>query len=126
MAYQPTTEDKSSGMLCHLLCAFTAWLGPLIILKTKKDATPFVKLQAKQTLVWGIAMIIPFVAAAILTAVFNMVNLGIIGRILYLAVLAFHLYFTITGTIKTNKGEKFIYPVLTERFCKAEMDAVYA
>jgi len=33
--------------------------------------------------------------------------------------------FSIMGTVMANKGEKFIYPVVADMFCKPEITAVY-
>ena len=117
MAYQPTPEEKSTGMLCHLL-AITFWLGPLIMFFVKKDGTPFVKLQIKQTLVWGIAATIAY---AILATLFILINIGFLVSLLGLA----NAVFVVLAALKINKGEKFLYPLVAEKFCKPEIDAVY-
>lgn len=118
MAYEPKPEEKSMGMLSHLLCIFTTWLGPLIIFLIKKEESPYVKLHAKQALVWGVAMAILLIVSSVTMVIF-------IGCILYPATLVLHLVFTIMGTIKVNKGEKFLYPIVSGMFCKDEIAAVY-
>lgn len=118
MAYQPTAEEKQMGMLSHLLCIFTTWLGPLIIFLMKKDTSPYIKLHAKQALCWGISMAVLLLVSGFTVVIF-------IGCVLYPATLVVHLVFTIMGTVKVNKGEKFLYPVVVNMFCKEEAAAVY-
>jgi uncharacterized Tic20 family protein len=52
----PSSEEKTLGMLCHLMAfcgyviPFGNLLGPLVIWLTKKDASPFVDDQGKESL----------------------------------------------------------------------------
>ncbi len=118
MAYEPKPDEKSMGMLSHLLCIFTAWIGPLIIFLVKKDESPYVKLHAKQALFWGIAVhVLAFISWPLVAIIIGCITMPIVWVL--------HLIFTIMGTIKVNKGEKFLYPVVANMFCKDEIAAVY-
>ncbi|MCF6314644.1 MAG: DUF4870 domain-containing protein [Verrucomicrobiales bacterium] len=100
-------EDKTFGMLSHLLGAFTAFVGPLIIWMIKKEDSPFVEDQGKEALNFQITITIAYVVATIL------------GMIPFVACLTFMLYpaiwvvgvvFAIMGCLKANEGELYRYP----------------
>jgi uncharacterized protein len=120
MAYQPNADEKSMGMISHLLCIFTGWIGPLIIFLTKAEKSPYIKLHSKQALFWGVAITVLSIIAQIVMRIF-----WPLGLVLLLAIGALHLVFTIQGTMKVKKGEKFLYPILAEKFCGPEIAAVY-
>lgn len=122
MAYEPKPDEKSMGMLSHLLCIFTSWLGPLIIFLVKKDESPYVKLHAKQALVWGIALNVVFIPLIVISFI---PFVGFINCLAVPAIVVIHYVFTIMGTVKVNKGEQFLYPVVAEMFCKEEIAAIY-
>ncbi|HTL31303.1 MAG TPA: DUF4870 domain-containing protein, partial [Tepidisphaeraceae bacterium] len=46
----PDKDSKTMALLCHLLPIFTGFLGPLIIWLIKKDSSPFVDDQGKESL----------------------------------------------------------------------------
>ena len=43
-------DDRTFGMLAHLLGAFTSFVGPLVIWMIKKEESPFVDDQGKEAL----------------------------------------------------------------------------
>jgi len=51
LQFNPTQDERTMGLVCGLLSAFTGFLGPLIILIVRKDSL-FVKLCALQALLW--------------------------------------------------------------------------
>lgn len=119
MAYQPSADEKKTGMICHIL-AITTWLGPLIMYLVKKDEkSPFVKLQIKQTLAWGVAVAIVLVALWAVTLALPFLFF------LYSLVWLANAVFVVLAGLKTNKGEKFVYPVVAEMFVKDDIAAVW-
>jgi len=59
-AIPSSQDDRSMAMLAHLLGIFTGFLGPLIIWLMKKDQSPFVDDQAKESLNFQIFAVICF------------------------------------------------------------------
>ncbi len=118
-ACQPTSDDKSMSLIAHLLALLTGWLGPLILYLVKKDtATPWVKLHAKQALVWSLAICVIYIISAPLSLI-------CIGFVTAAAAGVLNIVFPIIAMVKTNKGEKFLYPWVANWFCKDEIAAVY-
>jgi len=53
LQFQTTPDERTFGMICGLLAAFTGFVGPLIIFIIKRDSL-FVKLCALQALFWHV------------------------------------------------------------------------
>jgi uncharacterized Tic20 family protein len=99
----PTQEDKTMGLLAHVLGIFTYFIGPLIIWLVKKDQSPFVNDQGKEALNWQITMtIIAFIGA--LTACIG------IGVVIIPAVSILNIVFCIMAAVEVNKGVAYRYP----------------
>jgi uncharacterized Tic20 family protein len=68
LQFNTTQDERTMGLTCGLLSAFTGFLGPLIIFVIRKDSL-FVKLCALQALLWhliymvlmGVVMMVFFV-----------------------------------------------------------------
>jgi uncharacterized Tic20 family protein len=99
----PTKDDQTMAMLCHLLGIFTWFIGPLIIWLTKKDTSPFVDDQGKESMNWHLTLIIAWVIG-IVTACF------IVGYLILLAAFVCNVVFCIMGAMKANKGIAYRYP----------------
>src|SRR3954471_21705326 len=98
----PDKDSKTMGMLCHLLGIFTGFLGPLIIWLIKKDQSPFVDDQGKESLNFQIVALIATAACL----------LGFcLAPILIAIVQITRIVFSIIGTIKSNQGIAYRYPV---------------
>ena len=97
-------DDKTFGMLAHLLGVFTGFLGPLIIWLIKKEESPFVDDQGKEALNFQIWMTIGYIVSSILISF-------LIGCITYPILLVMSLVFGIMGTMKANEGTAYRYPV---------------
>ena len=98
------------GMLCHLaaLSGFIGIplgnvLGPLIVWMIKKNDSPFVDDQGKESLNFQITVLIALVVSFVLIFV-------VIGFLLIFAVGITALVFTIIGAVKANKGIAYRYP----------------
>jgi uncharacterized Tic20 family protein len=102
-------QERTWGMLCHLsaLAAFIFPLGnifgPLIVWLVKKDESPFVDDQGKESLNFQISFTIYCIFAAILAVI-------LIGFILLIALGIAFLILVIIAAVKANEGEKFRYP----------------
>ncbi|MFT3784566.1 MAG: DUF4870 domain-containing protein [Tepidisphaeraceae bacterium] len=110
----PATEaDKSEATVIYILAALTAWLGPLILLLVKKDASPFVKDQIKETLNWGITLTLAYVAIAILTVIiaFVIAKLAILGTLAMFALIVLNIVLSLVKGMPTMKqGIPYRYP----------------
>ena len=104
-----TGEEKTMGMLCHLL-GFFGFLGPLIIWLIKKDTMPFVDSQGKEAINFHITVLIAFIVAIMSVFV-------LIGFILAPLVLVADWIFIIMATVTANNGLPYRYPICI-RFIK--------
>jgi uncharacterized Tic20 family protein len=99
---EPTQDDKTMGMLCHLLGIFTGFLGPLIVWLIKKDTSPFVNDQGKEALNFQLVCLI-----AILPCFLGFC----LAPFLIIALQIFRITFSIIGTVNANKGIAYRYPL---------------
>jgi uncharacterized membrane protein len=99
-----TQDDKTMGMLGHLLGFFTKFVGPLVIYLIKRDSK-FVSFHSLQQLFFQIAVMIGYGVAFVLTFV------GI-GLLLYPIVFLIDVAVVAMGCIKAFNGEWWEIPVL--------------
>lgn len=117
MAAMDEKEARTWAMLCHLgglgvyvIPTIGHILAPLIIWLIKKDESPLVDDQGKESLNFQISLTIYAIIAGLLTLV-------VIGFILLIALGIFDLIVVIIAAVKANSGEKYRYP-LCIRFIK--------
>jgi len=116
MATMNEKDARTWAMLCHLgalagyIIPFGHIIAPLVIWLIKKDESPLVDDQGKESLNFQISLTIYAVVAGLLTLV-------VIGFILLIALGIFDLIVVIIAAIKANEGEKYRYP-LCIRFIK--------
>jgi hypothetical protein len=99
----PSANDKTMGMLAHLLGIFLGPIGPLIIWLIQKDTSAFAGAEGKEALNFQITLLIGWVAAFLLSFVF-------IGFLLFPVLGLLALIFGIMGTMEANKGNHYKYP----------------
>ncbi|WP_028609534.1 DUF4870 domain-containing protein [Paenibacillus harenae] len=109
-------EEKTYGMLCHLL-AFSGFiipfgniLGPLVIWLLKKDQSHYVDMHGKESLNFQISIAIYGIISALLMFV-------LIGFVTSIALFIFWIAYTIIASIRASEGSSYRYP-LTIRFFK--------
>lgn len=106
-------EDKQWASFAH----FGGVLGilpALIIWLIFKDRGAKTNVEGKEALNFQITLVIAWVALFIITAILTAVTLGIFGLIapvLYLALWAVQIIFSIMGGVKVNGGGSYRYPV---------------
>ncbi len=98
-----TSDERTQGMLAHLLNIFFPAVGPLVIWLIGKDKSTFVDTEGKEALNWGITLVAGWIIGGILLIV-------IIGALIWAAVGIAALVFGIMGSIAANKGENYRYP----------------
>jgi uncharacterized Tic20 family protein len=101
------SDERTMGMLAHILGAVTSFVGPLIIWLIKKDESPFVNDQGKEALNFQITVVIGYVVAMILSFV---PFVGCVTVILFPALGIASLVFGILGGLEANKGKAYRYP----------------
>lgn len=100
-------DERTMGLLSHILGAVTSVVGPLIIWLIKKDESPFVNDQGKEALNFQITVLIGYVTATIISMI---PVIGCVGALLYPAIGVTNLIFGILGGIEANKGVVYRYP----------------
>ena len=102
-------QEKQLGMLCHLLAfsgfivPFGSILGPLVLWLIKKNESPFVADQGKESLNFQITVLLAAVVSFVLCFV-------VIGFLLAVVVVIAWLVYTILGAIKASEGVAYRYP----------------
>ncbi|MES2439717.1 MAG: DUF4870 domain-containing protein [Verrucomicrobiota bacterium] len=103
-------EDRTLGMLCHLLGIFTGFLGPLILWLVKKDRSAFVNHHGREALNFQLTILIIFIAlgSATIVLLFVFVGFFLIPVILVLQVLA--VVAEVMAAVAAQKGGWHRYP----------------
>jgi uncharacterized Tic20 family protein len=100
----PTPDDKTMAMLAHLLGILLGFIGPLIIWLIKKDQSPFVDDQGKESLNFQFMLIIGYVIGSVTSMI-------CIGFLIIPAVWIFGIIFSIMAALKAKDGIAYRYPV---------------
>ena len=109
-------SEKTAAMLCHLtalaglVVPFGNILGPLIVWLVKRDESPLVDREGKESLNFQISMTIYLLCSVLLIVV-------IVGIPLLMVIGLIDLILTILAAVKTSNGETYTYP-LTIRFLR--------
>jgi len=99
----PSSDDKTLGILAHILCIVGGFLAPLIIYLIKKDSSPYVTAHAKESLNFQLTVLIAYIISWILIFV-------LIGFLLVFLVMIGNLILVIMATIKASEGKFYKYP----------------
>jgi len=103
-------DARTWAMLCHVgafagyIIPFGHIIAPLVIWLIKKDESPFVDDQGKESLNFQISISIYAIIAALLTLV-------VIGAVLLIAVVIFDVIMVIIAAVRSNSGERYRYPL---------------
>jgi len=101
----PTSDEKTMGMLSHILTLVAGFIPPLVIWLVKKDESKFIGESAKESLNFIITLAIGYIIACILVFAF------FLGFFLIFILWIGQLILVILATIKTNEGKIYRYPV---------------
>lgn len=96
----PTQDEKTLGLLAHVITFISAFLGPLIIFLVKKDESEFVSHHAKESLNFQITMAL--ICILLFITVIGILLIWIVGII--------DLVLVIVATIKASEGKLYKYP----------------
>lgn len=114
-AHLPGTRDERNwAMFCHLisfsgyLIPFGNILGPLVLWLLKREESPLVDDQGKESLNFQISLTIYFFISIVLCFL-------VIGLFILPVLMIASLILVVIATIKASEGERYRYP-LTFRF----------
>jgi uncharacterized protein len=102
-AYTPTSDEKTLGLLAHVLTFVAPFIAPLIIYLIKKDQSEFVADHAKESLNFQITIIIAVLLCIPLSII-------LIGIPILIAIGIGSLVWRIIATIKASEGKLYRYP----------------
>lgn len=131
----PTQDERTFGLLAHVLQIFTGFMGPLVILILKQNSR-FVKFHAMQSLIWQLSFMVLFLGGfafmffAAFATVFHEVSrtnhgptplpaVFILFPLLWLFAIGGWVTNVILGVvfgIKAQRGEWAAYPIIG-KFC---------
>lgn len=103
-------DDRTLGMLCHLLGIFTGFLGPLVIWLIKKDSSAYLAHHGRESLNLQITLLLVLMAlgATAFILMFVLVGFLLIPVIIVLQILA--IVAQILAAVAAQKGEWHRYP----------------
>ncbi|RYD17097.1 MAG: DUF4870 domain-containing protein [Verrucomicrobiaceae bacterium] len=103
-------DDKTMGMLCHLLAIFTGFLGPLILWLVKKDSSAFVSHHGREALNFQITIFLVMIGLMAMAIVLMFVFVGflLIPVILILQILA--IVAEVMAAVAAQRGDWHRYP----------------
>lgn len=106
------SDERTMGLLAHLLGAFFYFVGPLIIWLIKKDESPFVNDQGKEALNFQITVAIAAAAFGVLHIILAILAgpLACVTLLILVALGVANLVFSILGGLEANKGKVYRYP----------------
>lgn len=105
-------EDKQWASFAHF-GGVLGFIPPLIIWLVFKDRGTLTNQEGKESLNFQITVVIGWVALIIISTILTAVTFGIflaIAWILYLALFAVQVIFSIMGGVKVNAGGTYRYP----------------
>ncbi|QJE98570.1 DUF4870 domain-containing protein [Luteolibacter luteus] len=107
----PSPDERTLGMLCHLLGIFTGFLGPLILWLVKKDSSPFVDHHGKEAVNFQISLFIITLCVSVVAVGLMIVWIGFLLLPLLLLIPLLALIFKILACASANRGEWHRYPM---------------
>jgi uncharacterized protein len=105
-----TEEERTLGMLCHLLGILTGFLGPLILWLVKRDRSPFIGHHGREALNFQLTLMLAMLCLASATFVLMFVLVGILLVPVLLLVPLLALIAEILAAVAAQKGEWHRYP----------------
>ena len=100
----PDKDSKTMALLAHLLGILIGFIGPLVIWLLKKDTSPFVDDQGKESLNFQLTLLIGYIIAGATSCIF-------IGMLIFPVVWIVWLILGIMGAMKANEGVAYRSPV---------------
>ncbi len=119
LATGETQEERTWGMLCHLLALlgyvlvpFGNIIGPLVIWLLKREESAFVDQQGKASLNFQISLWIYGIIGTLICVVLMLVLIGFVLLWLFIAgIYIFGVVMVVIASVKASSGEPFRYPL---------------
>lgn len=108
--YGSTEEERTLGMLCHLLSLLTGFLGPLILWLVKKDSSRFVDHHGREALNFQLTVLLVTVCLGALTFVLIFFVIGIVFIPVMMVVAILAIVAEILAAVAAQRGEWHRYP----------------
>jgi len=102
--WEPTSDEKTMGILVHIGGIVTGFIVPLIIWLIKKDESDFIDHHGIEALNFQITVVLASIVSAVLTY-------ALIGCILLPIVWVGDIVFGVLAAVAANKGEWYKYPI---------------
>jgi uncharacterized protein len=99
----PTSDEKTLGMLAHILAIVASFIAPLVIYILKKDDSSFVSAHAKESLNFQLTVILAYFISSILMFI-------LIGIPMLILIGLGNLILIIIATIRVSEGKLYKYP----------------
>ena len=112
--YHPNDDERTMGMLIHLLAILTGWIGVLVLWLVKRESSRFVDHNGKEAINFQITVILMAVGIVVIGALAAIVTEGmaLIAVVpLYFIFIILILVFEIMACIRANRGEWVHYPM---------------
>lgn len=106
-----TSDERTMGMLAHVLGIVASFLGPLVIYLVKKDESPFIRHHAAEALNFTISMFVYFTVWIIASTVLLLVIVGFFMFLLLPVAAIGVLVLQIMAAVAANRGEYYRYPL---------------
>ncbi len=109
--YQPTPDERTWGLIAHLLGIVAGFLGPIIVMATKGNESRWVKTHSVEALNFQLALLIAYLVGFVTSFVF-------IGFCLIFAAMFGSIILSVIAGVKAYNGGAYRYPV-NIRFIKS-------
>lgn len=106
-----TEDDRTLGMLCHLLAIFTGFIGPLILWLVKKDTSPYIDHHGRESLNFQLTLLILIFGLGLICIPLMLLMIGFFLLPLVALLPIVGLIFEILACVAANRGELYRYPV---------------
>lgn len=118
--YLPNDDERTMGMLMHLLSLLTGFIGPLILWLVKKDESRYIDHHGKESLNFAMSLFLYSIAFIAVTTIVGIATLGIGFFVLMPLFAAFGIaiwVFEIIACVQAYQGSWYRFP-LTIRFLR--------
>ena len=108
----PEKDEKTFAMLAHIL-GIVVLIGPLVIWAIKKDESPFVNDQGKESIAFQLVMLIGFVVVMVLSQI---PVVQCFTPLLWAALCLTNIILVVMAGLKANEGIAYRYPIALRVF----------
>lgn len=111
-----TSNDKTMGMLCHLIAfvgliiPFGNVLGPLVVWLTQKEKSAFADSQGKESVNFQITIAMALVPCFLFFFLFAFFLIGFLAIPVMILIGLYATVMTIIASVKANEGVPYRYP----------------